>query len=73
MGCLIAYWSSDGQEDSPDYEGEAVVPSSRHSDDTLATKGLDLLRQQLVLPVAVAPPAIASMAPGKDSSVGGEG
>ena len=35
-------------------EGEAVVSSSRHSDDALASKGLDLLGQHLGLPVAVA-------------------
>jgi len=35
-------------------EGEAVVRSSRHSDDALDSKGLDLLGQQLVLLIAVA-------------------
>ena len=35
-------------------EGEAVVIPCRHSDDVLASKGLDLLRQRLALRVAVA-------------------
>ena len=35
-------------------EGEAVRECSRHSDDALASKGLDLLGQQLDLLVAVA-------------------
>ena len=35
-------------------DGEAVAGSSRRSDDALASKGLDLLRQQLANPVAVA-------------------
>ena len=35
-------------------EGEAVPPPSRHGDDALVSEGLDLLRQQLVLLVAVA-------------------
>ena len=52
---------------------EAVVGSSRHSDDALASKGLDLLRQQLELLVAVAQPAKGSIAPAPDSAVGGEG
>ena len=38
-------------------EGEAVVVSCQHSDDALASKGLDLLGQQLALLVAVAQPA----------------
>ena len=47
--------------------------SSRHGDDALACQGVDLLRQQLFLQVAVAQPAKASKAPAPDSSVGGEG
>ena len=35
-------------------EGEVVQTSSRHSDDALTCKGLNLLRQQLALRVAVA-------------------
>ena len=54
-------------------EGETVVHSSRHSDDALASKGLDLLRQQLVLRVAMAQPLIASTAPAPDGTVGGDG
>ena len=37
--------------------GEGVDVSSRHSDNRLADKGLDLLGQLLVLLVAVAQPA----------------
>jgi len=54
-------------------EGEAVLPSSRHSDDALASKGLDLLGQQLALLVAVAQPASASTAPAPDGAIGGDG
>ena len=54
-------------------EGQAVEGSSRHSDDALANKGLDLLRQLLALLVAVAQPALASIAPAPDGAVGGEG
>ena len=54
-------------------EGEAVVGSSRHSDDVLPSQGLDLLGQQLLLLVAVAQTAKVSTAPAPDSSVGGEG
>ena len=39
----------------------------------LASKGIDLLRQHLVLRAAVAQPAIGSMAPAPNGSVGGEG
>jgi len=53
--------------------GEAVGSSSRHSDDALASKGLDLLGQQLVLLVAVAQAAVASMAPAPESADGGDG
>ena len=44
-------------------EGEAVDTSSRHSDDALPSKGLDLLRQQLVLLLAVAQLTCGSKAP----------
>ena len=54
-------------------DGEAVPTSRRHSDDALASKGLDLLRQQLVLLVAVAQPARASKAPAPERAVNGEG
>ena len=54
-------------------EGEAVKTSSRHSDDALASKGLDLLGQRLALLVAVAQPTAVSMAPAPDGAVGGEG
>eukprot|EP00312_Isochrysidales_sp_CCMP1244_P040797 CAMPEP_0202767322 /NCGR_PEP_ID=MMETSP1388-20130828/32527_1 /ASSEMBLY_ACC=CAM_ASM_000864 /TAXON_ID=37098 /ORGANISM="Isochrysis sp, Strain CCMP1244" /LENGTH=49 /DNA_ID= /DNA_START= /DNA_END= /DNA_ORIENTATION= len=37
--------------------GEAVPCSRRHSDDSLGSKGVDLLWQQLTLLVAVAQPA----------------
>ena len=47
--------------------------SSRHSDDALASKGLDLLRQQLVLRVALAQLAKAPKAPTPEGAVGGEG
>ena len=47
--------------------------SSRHHDDTLPLKGLDLLRQKLVLLVAVAQLARGSIAPAPESAVGGEG
>ena len=46
--------------------------SSRHGDDALVSKGLDLLGQQLVLLVAVAQLATGSTAPAPDA-VGGEG
>ena len=54
-------------------EGEAVPSSSRHSDDALASKGLDLLGQLLALLVAVAQLAFPSIAPAPDGAVGGEG
>ena len=54
-------------------EGEAVVHSSRHGDNAPPCKGLDLLRQQLDLLVAVAQPAIQAIAPAPDRAVGGEG
>jgi len=55
-------------------EGEAVAAaSSRHGDDALASKGLDLLWQQLVLLVAVAQLAKVSTTPAPDAAVGGEG
>ena len=50
-----------------------MVCSSRHGDDALASEGLDLLGQQLVLLVTVAQHAAASKAPAPDGSVGGEG
>jgi len=50
-----------------------VPASSRDSDHTLPTKGLDLLGQQLGLLVAVAQPAKVSIAPAADGAVGGEG
>jgi len=53
-------------------EGEAVTASSRHSNDTVPPQGLDLLRQQLVLHVAVEP-ACPSIAPAPDAAVGGDG
>ena len=43
--------------------------SSRHSDDALASEGLDLLGQRLVLPVAVAQLASASTAPAPGGAV----
>ena len=54
-------------------DGDAVVQSSRCSDDVLASKGLDLLRQQLALLVAVAQLATGSLAPAPGGSVGVEG
>ena len=54
-------------------DGEVVSHSSRREEDTLVSKGLDLLRKQLVLPVAVAQLARGSMAPAPEGSVGGEG
>ena len=55
-------------------DGDAVVLPSRHSGDALASKTLDLLGQQLrLLVVAVAQPALASIAPAPDSSVCGDG
>ena len=53
--------------------GEAVVCSCRHGDDPLPSEGLDLLRQQLTLLVAVAQPAKGANAPAPDAAVGGEG
>ena len=52
---------------------QTVVVSSRHSDDALVSKGFDLLGQQLVLSVAVAQLAEATVAPAPDTAVGGEG
>ena len=54
-------------------EGEAVEASRRDSDDALPSQALDLLRQQLVLLVAVAQLAKGSLAPAPDGAVGGEG
>ena len=54
-------------------EGEAVAGSSRHGDDALASQGLDLLGQQLVLLVAVAQLAKDSTAPAPEGAVSGEG
>ena len=54
-------------------EGEAVSQSSRHCEDTLLSQSLDLLRQQLALPAAVAQPAFPFTAPAPDGAVGGEG
>ena len=53
-------------------DGEAVAASCRRSNDALSGEGLDLLRQQLVLLVAVAQLALPSIAPAPDSSVSGE-
>ena len=50
-----------------------MVASSRHSDDALACQGLDLLRLRLVLLVAVAQAAVASIAPAPNGVVGGDG
>jgi len=50
-----------------------VQTSSRHSDDALTCKGLNLLRQQLALRVAVAQRAMASIAPAPEGAVSGEG
>ena len=47
--------------------------SRQHSEDTLAIKSLDLLRLPLLLRVAVAQPAVASMAPAPNSTAAGEG
>ena len=47
--------------------------SSRHSDAALASKGLDLLRQQLGLLVAVAQPAMPSPALAPDAAVSSDG
>ena len=54
-------------------DGETVVLSNRHSDDALASKGLDLLGQQLALLVAVAQAAPLSPAPAPDGTVGSDG
>ena len=54
-------------------EGEVVAASSQHSDHAPLHHGLDLLGQQLGLPVAVAQLAPASIAPAPNSTVGGEG
>ena len=43
-----------GKDGAAGGDGEAVVLSSRHSDDALASQRLDLLRLPLVLCVAVA-------------------
>jgi len=53
-------------------DGEAVVASRRRSDDALASKGLDLLGQQLALQVAVAQMARASFTPAPDGAVSGD-
>ena len=50
-----------------------MLDSSRHSEDSPASQGLHLLRQQLLVRVAVAQPAIASTAPAPDGAVGGDG
>ena len=49
-------------------EREAVVASSRHGDDALASQGIDLLGQQLLLLVTVAQPATGSIAPAPDGA-----
>ena len=54
-------------------ESETVRHSSRRSEDTLVSKGLDLLRKQLLLQVAVAQLARVSKAPAPEGAVGGEG
>ena len=46
-----------GKEGAAGGDSEAVRGSSRQSDDALASQGLDLLRQQLILLVAVGPVA----------------
>ena len=51
----------------------AVVAYRRGSDDTLASKGLDLRRLPLGLLVAVAQLAKASLTPAPNGAVGGEG
>ena len=61
------------EEGSVGGAGDAVDCSSRHSDDALASKGLDLLGQELGLLVAVAQAAKACIAPALESAVGGEG
>ena len=53
-------------------DGEVVEASSRHSDDALASQGLDLLRLPLALLATVAQLAKASIAPAPDA-VGGDG
>ena len=53
--------------------GEAVAGCCRESDDAPPSKGLNLLGQQLPLPVAVAQPAEGSTAPALDGAVGGDG
>ena len=50
-----------------------MVVSPRHSDDALASKGLDLIGQQPVVRVAVAQLAKVAPAPAPDGTVGGEG
>ena len=54
-------------------EGEAVVFPCRQSDDPPASEGLDRLRQQLVLLVAVAQLATTPVAPAPDGAIGGGG
>ena len=54
-------------------KGEAVVASSRHSNDAPVSKGLDLPWLQLALLVSVTPDARVSMAPAPDTAVGGNG
>jgi len=50
-----------------------VFASCRHGDDALASKGLDLLGQELLLLVAVAQLAMPSPSPAPYAAVGGEG
>jgi len=53
--------------------GEAVRASRTDSDDALARQLLDLLRLPLVLPVAVAQRAVASITPAANGAAAGEG
>jgi len=62
-----------GKDSAVGGDGEAVRASSRDSDDTLASKGLDLLGQQLALRVAVAQLAVVACAPAPGGAIGGEG
>ena len=65
-----------GKDSTIGGDGKAVHDTSRHGDDALASEGLDLLRQQLVLLVAVAQLATGSfpsLAPAPDGAAGGEG
>ena len=62
-----------GKDGAVGRDGDAVDASSRHGDDALARKGIDLLGQQLVVPVAVAQLACCSIAPAPGGAIGGEG